>query len=147
MMHNNLLKIHTDQAQLPQQIYIATVEEVEAGEASCVFVIGLQRSFAVISHASELPPLQKDDQVLVLLSAQGVIVMQRLRKPGERPQQGFSVQQDGRLQLYNVNGLTLKTDKAKIEIRADGRIYVDGHEIYAIADGKHRLQGATIELN
>ena len=146
-MRNSIRKINTEQAQQSQQICIATVDKAEAGEAINVFVIAMQQSFPVFAHASEIPPLQKDDTVLVLLTMQGVIVMSRLRKPGEQPQQGFSVQQDGRLQLHNKNGVTLKTDKAKIEIRSDGRVYVDGKEIYAIADGKHRLQGATIELN
>lgn len=146
-MQNSLRKINPEQAQLPQEIYIANVEDACAGEAVRVFVIALQRSVPVLSHSSEVSPLQIDDQVLVLLTTQGVIVMQRLRKPGELPQAGFSVQQDGSLQLQNVNGITLKTNNARIEIRANGRICVDGREIYAIADGKHRLQGATIELN
>jgi hypothetical protein len=146
-MQNSIRKTNSKQAQQTQQIYIATVEQSQLGEATHVFVIEQQQLIPVFAHASEVALLQDGDQVLVLLTAQGAIVMQRLRKQGEQPQLGFSVQADGRLQLHNKNGITLKTDKAKIDIRADGRLYVDGKEIYAIADGKHRLQGATIELN
>ena len=146
-MRNSIQIMGAKQAQHQQQVYVAIVERSQAGEATQIFVIGPQRTFPVFAHSSEVALLQDGDQVLVLLGEQGAIVMQRLRKPGERPQQGFSVQSDGCLQLHNHNGITLKTDKAKIEIRSDGRLYVDGKEIYAIADGLHRLQGATIELN
>jgi hypothetical protein len=146
-MRNNMRTMNAEQLQQSKSICVATVEQAEAGEATYVFVTDLQHTLPVIAHGSEVPLLQNDDQVLVLLIPQGAIVMQRLRKPGERPQQGFSIQPDGRLQLHHKHGITLKTDKAKIEIRADGRLYVDGKEIYAIADGMHRLQGATIELN
>ena len=146
-MQNSIRNTNPHQAQQFQQICVATVEQSDCGEATHVFVIDLQKVIPVFAHGSEVAQLQDGDKVLVLLVTQGAIVMHRLRKTGERPQQGFSVQTDGRLQLHNKNGITLKTDKAKIEIRADGRLYVDGKEIYAIADGMHRLQGATIELN
>lgn len=146
-MQNSIQNMNAMHMRHSQQVCVATVEQSQDGEATQVLIIGLQRTVPVYAHGSEVTHLQDGDQVLVLLATQGAIVMQRLRKPGERPQRGFSIQPDGRLQLHNNKGITLKTDKAKIEIRADGRLYVDGKEIYAIADGMHRLQGATIELN
>jgi hypothetical protein len=146
-MRNTIQSMASQQIEQFQSIYVAYVEQTESGEATQVFITSLQKSISVFAHGSEVPHLHNGDQVLVMLTEQGAIVTQRLRKPGERPQQGFSVQPDGRLMLHNKTGIKLETDETKIELRADGRIYIDGKEIYAIADGKHRLQGATIELN
>jgi hypothetical protein len=146
-MRNTIQSMASQQIEQFQSICVAYVEQTESGEATQVFIPSLQKSISVFAHSSEVPHLHNGDQVLVMLTEQGAIVTQRLRKPGERPQQGFSVQPDGRLLLHNKTGITLETDETKIELRADGRVYIDGKEIYAIADGKHRLQGATIELN
>ena len=81
-MRNSIQIMGAKQAQHQQQVYVAIVERSQAGEATQIFVIGLQRTFPVFAHSSEVALLQDGDQVLVLLGEQGAIVMQRLRKPG-----------------------------------------------------------------
>ena len=124
---------------------IADVAEAENGEARALLLGG--EEFPVIAHADGVPPLRVGDRVVFLATDDGVIVTHRLRAPGERPTRGFTVRPDGSLSIDTHGGITLATDHATIELRADGRIMVDGREIYSIAKGLQRLQGATIALN
>ena len=125
------------------------VLEAENGEALTVLVGNGNsvRKAVVTAHASEVPSLQTGDRVVVLNTDENAIITHRLRNPGERPQAGFNVNPDGSLSVRTTGGIVLATDHATIEVRADGSIFVDGKEIYAIADGLQRLQGSTIELN
>ncbi|HEB58422.1 MAG TPA: hypothetical protein ENJ01_04305 [Gammaproteobacteria bacterium] len=124
---------------------IAEVAEAENGEALTLLLGG--EEFPVIAHADGVPPLQVGDRVVFLATDDGVIVTHRLRAPGEHPTRGFSVRPDGSLIIDAGEGITLATDHATIQLRADGRIMVDGREIYSVARGLQRLQGATIALN
>jgi len=124
---------------------IADVAEAENGEARALR-LG-HEEFPVIAHADGVPPLRAGDRVVFLATGDGVIVTHRLRAPGARPARGFTVRPDGSLIIDASEGITLATGHATIELRADGRIMVDGREIYSIAKGLQRLQGATIALN
>lgn len=125
----------------------ATVTATCNGEATQVLVDGMDSGLAVVGHASHVPELRVGDAVMVLSARQGAVIGFRLRAPGERPQQGFQVNADGSLSVQADAGICIRTPRAAIELRRDGRLCVDGEEIYAIADGLHRLQGARIELN
>jgi len=126
---------------------LATVTAAAQGEATQVHIQGMERALPVAAHASHVPALHPGDAVMVLPTDAGVIVALRLRAPGERPQQGFSVNTDGSLSVEGAGTIRISTAGAAIELRQDGRLCVDGKEIYAIADGLHRVQGARIELN
>ncbi|OOG27887.1 hypothetical protein B1C78_02650 [Thioalkalivibrio denitrificans] len=128
-------------------VTLATVTAAHEGEATAVQPHGTEAPLPVAAHASHVPPLEPGDQVIVASTAEGLVMISRLRRPGERPSQGFSVNEDGSLSVASDRGITIRTARAAIELRADGRLCVDGREIYAVADGLHRLQGATIELN
>lgn len=135
-------------AEEPAGSMLATVLDTQDGEALHVTRDDNNaEDIPIVGHASEVPPLQPGDRVVILNTRDGAIVTHRLRSTGERPTTGFNVNKDGSLSVRTSDGITLATDHATIELRADGRVFVDGKEIYAIADGLHRLQGATIELN
>ncbi len=126
---------------------IAEVIEVEHFEATNIYLSELNEEVNVFAHSSSVPALAVGDSVLVECIASNYIITHRLRSKGEAPHQGFTLNDDGSLQVKNADGILIQSNASKIEIQKDGRIMVDGKEIYSISDGKHRLQGATIELN
>lgn len=129
-------------------VCLAVVCEAHSGQAT--FVGELTDGddvMKVTGHASEVPPLEVGDRVAILVLDEGAVVTHRLRGNGERPRLGLAANADGSVMLEAARGITIRTTRAQIELRGDGRIVVNGREIYALADGLHRLQGATIELN
>ncbi|BCR03028.1 hypothetical protein DESUT3_00970 [Desulfuromonas versatilis] len=144
---SNVTSIYRGALPAPEQNCIATVVEVKGGEA--VSVTGLPGSIepvAVSGHFSEVPPLKAGDRVAVMLTGAGPIVMARLRARGEQP--GPRIEdEEGQLVLDAEKGIRLQCGESRIELTPDGRIWVDGREIYSVAAGRMRLQGAVIELN
>ena len=125
---------------------IATVAEVINGEALSVLLPGEALPQRVSGHFSAVPMLKPGDRVAVMQTADGPVVMSRLRAPGEIPQP-LVLNEEGRLTVDAPGGICLTSGDSRIEITADGRIWVDGKEIYSISSGRMRLQGSTIELN
>jgi len=125
---------------------IGEVEAAEGGEALRVILCGETEALSVAGHFSAVPPLRAGDKVALLASAEGPLVIGRLRGTGEGP---APLLQDleGRLLIAAGEGLCLQAGESRIELDADGRIRLDGREITSIATGRQRLQGATIELN
>ncbi len=143
-MNNKVTRLYPGQDQPQGQTAIATVVDTENGEALTVAITGEQ--LTVVGHFGEVPILKSGDRVAVMQAEDGVIVMSRLRSPGESPLP-LALDQDGRLEIEAAGGICLKSGESRIEITADGRIWVDGREIYSISEGRLRLQGSTIELN
>ncbi len=143
-MNNKITRLYPNPNQIQGQTAIATVVATEKGEALNVESAGEQ--WTVVGHFSEVPILKTGDRVAVMQVAEGVIVMSRLRSPGETPCP-LVLDQNGRLEIEAAGGICLKSGESRIEITADGRIWVDGREIYSISEGRMRLQGSTIELN
>ncbi len=143
-MSNKLAQLYPNQNQLQGQTLIAAVVATQDGQAQKVERSGEQLS--VIGHFEAVAILKPGDQVAVMPAEGGVIVMARLRSPGEKPNP-LVLDQDGRLEIEAAGGICLKSGESRIEITADGRIWVDGREIYHISEGRLRLQGSTIELN
>ena len=143
-MNNKVTHLYPAPGQHPGQGVIATVAEAKNGEALTVSIA--EEKIDVAGHFSEVPQLATGDQVAVMPTETGMIIMARLRKPGEtaRP---LVVDQDGRLEIDAAGGICLKSGESRIEITPEGRIWVDGLEIYNISEGRMRLQGSTIELN
>jgi len=140
---------HIDQRQATQDLSLkmATVLHAKNGEAIEIVLPDISETFPVIAHSAEVSFLSDNDRVLILLTPAGAIITHRLRQPGELPQRGFNVRNDGSLEVDNANGIVIKANNAHITIDKTGRIFVDGKEIYSFAVGVNRLQGATIELN
>jgi hypothetical protein len=120
------------------------VEEKQGLAISLVFAEG--QVLDVYGHLSEVPALKAGDRVLVQRTVAGLVVTGRLRAEGEvaRP---LVQERNGRLILDAAAGICLQAGDACIELTPDGRIQVDGREIYHIASGRVRLQGSTVEIN
>lgn len=123
----------------------ADVAEAANGEA-LVILVG-DETFPVIAHADGVPPLHVGDRVVFLATNEGAVVTHRLRAPGERPTQGFTVNPDGSLSIDSRDGITLATDHATLELRADGRILIEGEELYSLAVGVNCLRGSCVKVN
>ncbi len=143
-MSNKVTKLFSSAAPQNGQTAIATVTEAQNGEA--VKIELADRTAPVCGHFGEVPVLKKGDRVAVMLTADGAVIMSRLRNQGEMPRP-LVLDEDGRLLVEAAGGICLQSGESKIEITADGRIWVDGKEIYSISSGRMRLQGSTIELN
>lgn len=144
-MSNNILKFQTRDESIAARCLIAAVAAVEQGQAlSLILADGRIRD--VLAHLSEVPVLKSGDRVLVQEVAEGLIVTGRLRAPEEGPRP-LVRDASGRLVLESSASVCLQAGAACIELTPDGRIRVDGKEIYSIASGRLRLQGATVEIN
>lgn len=125
---------------------LATVVDVVNGEARSVLLPGEFDPCLVSGHFSQVPILKPGDRVAVMQTAAGPVIMSRLRAQGETPQP-LVLNEAGKLTVEAPGGICLKSGESRIEITAEGRIWVDGKEIYSISSGRMRLQGSTIELN
>lgn len=146
-MENKIVRLERRSNPEGTKTWMAEVVEVEDGEATNIFLPEIDREVNVYAHSTSVAVLEVGDIVLVQNIQSKYIVTSRLRRKGEVPQQGFSIKEDGSLEVKCADGIVIKSNNSRLEIQKDGRIFIDGKEIYAIADGKHRLQGATIELN
>lgn len=124
---------------------IATVEAVDQYEATLVKTSNCNTS-QVVAHLNNVPPLSVGDKVLVIATPQGIVVTGRLRSKSESPLEGL-IYQDGKLCLRAGKSVKIQSGHAQIELTATGKIKIDGKNIYSISEGRHRLQGSTIELN
>ncbi|MFV1983375.1 MAG: hypothetical protein ACC657_07530 [Thiohalomonadales bacterium] len=100
-----------------------------------------------IIHASSVPSLIAGDKVIVLEISDTFVVTDKLRAPGDKPTIGFEVNEDGSLSLHSDVSIILKTLNAKIDILENGKIMIDGNEVYSLSSGLNRIQGTSIELN
>lgn len=146
-MDNKILYLERRSSSEVTRSWLAEVIEVEHGEATNIFIPELTREVNVDAHSSSVEYLNVGDTVLVQYIKSKYIITHKLRMNGESPTYAFSINKDGSLEINSEKGIVIRSSESRIEIRKDGRVYIDGKEIYAIADGKHRLQGATIELN
>lgn len=144
-MSNNILKFHVKDQQAENRCFVAGVAAEEKGQALTLLLADGQIR-DVFAHLSEVPVLKSGDRVLVQEVAEGLVVTGRLRGKGEGPRP-LPRDDNGRFLLEAAAGIRLQTGEACIELTPDGRIHVDGKEIYSIASGRMRLQGATVELN
>ncbi len=147
VMENKIVRLERRSNPEGTKTWLAEVVEVEGGEATNILIPELDREVNVYAHSTSVAVLKVGDTVLVQNIQSKYIVTSRLRHKGEAPQQGFSIKDDGSLEIKCADGIVIKSNQSRFEIRGDGRVFIDGKEIYAIAEGKHRLQGATIELN
>jgi len=125
---------------------LATVVLARNHEAVLVTLPDSGQQHEIIAHLNNVPPLQEGDQVLVLSTKQGLVVTGSIRSESESPLDGLSYK-DGKLNLRAGKSIKIQSGPAIIELTASGKIKIDGKNIYSISEGRHRLQGATIELN
>lgn len=131
----------------PSSTCLAKVMSSQRGEATFVQLLGQTTLTPVVAHTREVAALTDGDEVLVVLTDSGAIVTHGIRKSGERPQQGFVLNEKDQLTVEHTGGIVIKVNQASIRIQQDGCIFVDGHQVYSIANSLNRLQGTKIELN
>ncbi len=100
----------------------------------------------VRGHLASVDRLSEGDEVLISRRGDSVLILGRLRRPGEAAQAKIT-ESDGVVRLDAVKSLKLTCGNSTVELTHDGYIRVDGRRIYGFAKGQLLLQGATIELN
>jgi hypothetical protein len=95
-----------------------------------------RRAFALAADDGSPP-------ILVGLLRERVAARERDALPGE-----LEVRLDGEtLRLSADSSLELRCGKARLVLRKDGRVTLEGAHIVSASTGPHRLKGATIALN
>lgn len=145
IMSKNILKFQTKNERVESRCFVAVVAAEEKGQALTLFLAD-GRIREVFAHLSEVPVLKSGDRVLVQEVAEGLVITGRLRAPEEGPRP-LMRDASGRIVLESAAGVCLQAGDASIELTSDGRIHVDGKEIYSIASGRMRFQGARVEIN
>jgi len=145
-MAKTLYKINSIPDTKLKNTQIMTVCNVFNGEAVLLENDNNQINNNII-HASSVPSLIAGDKVIVLEISDTYVITDKLRAPGDKPTIGFEVNEDGSLSLYSDVSIILKTLNAKIDILENGKILIDGNEVYSLSNGLNRIQGTSIELN
>jgi hypothetical protein len=125
----------------------ALVQVAEAAQGEARMLQSAEgRRCRVAGHLSHVPALAEGDWVLVSYVGDEAVVCGRLRGVGEALP-GVLTQHDGVVELEAGTSLRLAAGKSIIELRADGRISIDGREVYTFGEQRVAVQGSTIELN
>lgn len=136
------LKGNVAEAELTTAV-VTTAQDGDALAVCCDETGAICEVYAHLARASHLRP---GNAVLMYRVKDKAIMIDRFRQEGERPAPGIS-EVDGKLCIEASKSIVLKAGKSRVELTADGRIRVDGQEIYQLADGLLRLRGATLEIN
>jgi hypothetical protein len=97
-------------------------------------------------RATVLVPQDEADGVTPVLIA---LLRERVRAEARDAMPGdLEVKVDGEtLKLRAENTLELRCGKARLVLRRDGRVVLNGAHIVSSSTGPHRIKGATIALN
>jgi hypothetical protein len=128
-----------------QSSSIALVLQTCQGEA--IKITDLQGDeIPLRGHLSDVPWLEKGDEVVVTETSEGAIITGRLRRVGELPQSTISVSDDAMI-LTADRPLLIKVGESQLELTPSGQIRVDGREITQLADESMRLLSPVVEVN
>ncbi len=125
---------------------LAIVVSVKNYEAVIISLLDSADEHQVVAHLNNVPPLEVGDQVLLVMTTQGLVVTGCIRQPSESALEGLTYK-NGKLNLRAGKSVKIQSGPAFIELSASGKIKVDGKSIYSISEGRHKIQGGTIELN
>lgn len=129
------------------ECFIARVSRCEDGSAQALESIqNPGECHTVVGHGAEVPALREGDSVVALRMSEGVVVLQRLRALGEAPRPAIS-EADGMLVLEAGRGVVIRTGESVLELTADGKIKLDGKQIYTFGEQTVQIFGANIHLN
>lgn len=145
-MSGKIRHLHEKRKITESDSVLARVIEVEEGEARSVELEGTSVTAEVIGHLCDVPLLQAGDRVLVNRTSAGVVILGRLRSPGERPRPRLEEDAEGRLLVEAAGGICLRVGEARLEIAADGKVHLDGREVSTFSSGRVIVKGVTIEL-
>jgi hypothetical protein len=109
----------------PGTTFSARIMDAEKGEAIYLTdVPGHPEPIEVAGHGAGTPWVSIGDIVLATATPQGVVVFDRLRRPEEAPQIGFSLI-DGAAILNGVRRILLQARSARVELSEDGEVRIN----------------------
>jgi hypothetical protein len=109
----------------PGTTFSARVMDAEDGEAIYLTdVPGHPEPIEVAGHGAGTPWVTIGDSVLATTTPQGVVVFDRLRRPKEAPQIGFSLI-NGAAILNGVRRILLQASTARVELSEDGQVRIN----------------------
>ncbi|BAU58584.1 hypothetical protein LRD18_01980 [Halorhodospira halochloris] len=152
--HHHQNSLLTAQSRLTTAI--AQVAQAAEGRAVTIYLLipsGIVE-LPVIAHARDLSPLSPGDSVVVLLDdkkleqSTGGWVIHALADKAEVPRLGLECRADGSFLFCAEQGdVRIEANGSMLELRADGRIQVDGDTVHTHANGENRITGRRIALN
>lgn len=122
---------------------IAVVTKVEKGQALTIRPLSGEDA-PVAAHGSMVPVLNVDDQVLVINSADGYVVLDRLRGEGEEP---FMANHNGQLIFESQKFVGLKVQDCYLRMDKKGELMVHAKNIRSLAEAINEIQGELVKLN
>jgi len=127
----------------------ATVTQAKDGEA--VQVRSHDGTLAnVNAHTSMAPFIEQGDQVVCMPTEGdehlGVMVVDRVRRPGEAPAKAFA-DYNGQLVLETDKDIIFKALNSQLALTGDGKIALTAENILSLAKVLNCIQGHNIELN
>lgn len=144
---------------MPQSSQVRSLAASVSGPFQIVEVLGAQAGAAtrvrdpatggcvqVTGHLDSAAALEPGDLACVAATAQGVVVLGRLRSATEAPA-ALPREAGGRVEIAAHHSVLIRAGASRIEIRADGSIRLDGREVHQVAEGRLSLLAATVEIN
>ncbi len=147
-MKETTAKLGTDPRFLQQvHTYITVVTKSIGGKALTLKAFaGLSDDIEVEEHLTSVPPLEKGDRVLVVVSENGLVITGKLRSKDEQPLSAIE-EKDGELLFKADSKINLQVGEAQLELRANGQVIIDGQHIYSLSQGSNIIKGKVIKLN
>lgn len=125
---------------------ILEVLDAQAGAASRLRDPATGACLQVAGHLDCAAALKPGDLACVAATAEGVVVLGRLRAANEAPA-ALPRETGGRVEIAAQHSVLIRAGASRVEIRADGSIRLDGREVHQVAEGRLSLLGATVEIN
>lgn len=141
--HNTLQPLA---APVPGPFQVVEVLDASNGAAIRVRDRASGQCFQVAGHLDCAGALAPGDRACVAATAQGVVVLGRLRSPAEAPA-ALPREAGGRVEIAAAHSVLIRAGASRIEICADGSIRLDGREVHQVAEGRLSLAAATVEIN
>lgn len=145
--HNSAAAPHHQPGSETPPFLCAVVTETDDGFPCSVACA--ERSLAVAGVIQAFPGVaaryQRGDTVLVAETDRGVMVYGAAQMRGA-PAQARLDTADERI-VIDAKGITLKGEKATVELLDDGRIRISSQHLLTISRGPTTIKGSTIELN
>jgi len=130
----------------PGSFLVAEVLDAQAGAATRLRDLATGRCFKVAGHLDCAGAVGPGDLACVAVTAQGAVVLGRLRSATEGPA-ALPREAEGRVEIAARHSVLIRAGASRIEICADGSIRLDGREVHQVAEGRLSLLAATVEIN
>lgn len=141
MQKQNVVQLSANQTALAQSL--ATVLETKNGCATKIDLNGQTRS--VTGHGRSVAHIHEQDQVLVMHNVEQCIITDIIDSQ-HKAAQSFTVE-NGIAKLDGVKAISLQTEKGEITIDLNGRIFLQGKELYSRAELDNVVTGRTVKIN